>query len=429
MHFDARSAKALRPGKHIIISDYPGLRLTASATTRTWSYRFKSPVDGRMRQVAIGHWPAVSYPAAIVAWEKLKAERDKGIDPALVAKDMRVQRRGAIEKKRMEAGENAYTVRKLCDDFVDGYVRGHRNKKGVEEVERMFNTMLGDVGDLPAVSITRQIAFNLIESFVHSAPVQAVRLRRDLGAAWDYALDAGRLPDTAVNWWRLILRGKIKSKGKSISGVKIGSVKRVLNDTEVGELIPWLPNFSQLVSEVLIMYLWTVTRGAEICSMRGSEVNVESDNIWWWVIPKHKTKSARHDSAADHRVPLFGRALAIVKRRKKLYGDDFLFKTQDGLRCIRQKYITEQVFWRQPYCNIRPEYQRPRLTVTHWAPHDLRRTSRTILAKLGCPSDVAEIIMGHMLPGVEGVYNRHRYDAEKVEWLRKLSDYFESLVE
>jgi len=42
---------------------------------------------------------------------------------------------------------------------------------------------------------------------------------------------------------------------------------------------------------------------------------------------------------------------------------------------------------------------------------------------------VAEIIMGHMLPGVEGVYNRHRYDAEKVEWLRKLSDYFESLVE
>jgi len=107
----------------------------------------------------------------------------------------------------------------------------------------------------------------------------------------------------------------------------------------------------------------------------------------------------------------------------------FLFKTQDGLRCIRQKYITEQVFWRQPYCNIRPEYQRTRLTVTHWAPHDLRRTSRTILAKLGCPSDVAEIIMGHMLPGVEGVYNRHRYDAEKVEWLRKLSDYFESLVE
>lgn len=427
MHFDARSAKALQPGKHIIISDYPGLRLTASATTRTWAYRFKSPVDGRMRQVALGHWPAVSFPAAIVAWEKLKAERDKGVDPALAAKEARLQKRGAAEKLRLAADENAYTVRKLCDDFIDGYVRSHRDKKGAAEAERMFNTMLGDVAGLPAASITRSVAFDLIESFVASAPVQAVRLRRDLGAAWDYAMDAGRLPDTAVNWWRLILRGKIRSKGKPINGVKIGATKRVLTETEVGELIPWLPNFSLLVGDVLTMYLWTVTRGGEICAMKGAEVK-EEGGICWWVIPKHKIKNARHENATDHRVPLFGRALAVVKRRKQLYGDGYLFPLRDGSGPVRQKFVTEQVFWRQPYSNIKPEYKRARLTVTHWAPHDLRRTSRTILAKLGCPSEVAETIMGHMLPGVEGVYNRHRYDAEKVEWLGKLSDHLEALV-
>ena len=55
MNFDARTAKALTPGQHIIISDYPGLRLVASAKVLTWIYRYKSPVDKRMRQIAIGH--------------------------------------------------------------------------------------------------------------------------------------------------------------------------------------------------------------------------------------------------------------------------------------------------------------------------------------------------------------------------------------
>ena len=64
-HFDARVAKSLQPGQHLIISEYPGLRLTATIKTRTWVYRYKSPIDGRMRQIAIGHWPAVSFPAAI----------------------------------------------------------------------------------------------------------------------------------------------------------------------------------------------------------------------------------------------------------------------------------------------------------------------------------------------------------------------------
>jgi hypothetical protein len=69
MNFDARTAKALTPGQHINITDYPGLRLAASVKVRTWIYRYKSPVDRRMRQTAIGHWPAMSFPAAIVAWE------------------------------------------------------------------------------------------------------------------------------------------------------------------------------------------------------------------------------------------------------------------------------------------------------------------------------------------------------------------------
>ena len=81
-----------------------------------------------------------------------------------------------------------------------------------------------------------------------------------------------------------------------------------------------------------------------------------------------------------------------------------------------------------PYSETRPELVRSRLPVTRWSPHDLRRTSRTLLAAMGCPTEVAESILGHMLPGVLGVYNQHAYDAERVEWLKRLADRLEAIA-
>ena len=95
---------------------------------------------------------------------------------------------------------------------------------------------------------------------------------------------------------------------------------------------------------------------------------------------------------------------------------------------MQQKTIQSQVFYRQPYCVTRPESERPRLTVTHWAPHDLRRSSRTLLSKLGCPSEIGEIILGHLIPGVAGLYDLHKYDSQKQFWLGKLSDYLHTLL-
>ena len=38
------------------------------------------------------------------------------------------------------------------------------------------------------------------------------------------------------------------------------------------------------------------------------------------------------------------------------------------------------------------------------------RTVRTGLSRLGCPSDVAEAILGHSKKGIEGTYNLHGYE-------------------
>ncbi|MBB2918105.1 tyrosine-type recombinase/integrase [Cupriavidus alkaliphilus] len=422
MYFDARAAKQLQPGEHLTIPDHPGLRLECNATRRTWIYRYKSPLDGRMKQTKIGAWPAMSPAAAIVEWEKLRAARDAGCDVAAEKRAARSLAQAVKEGSLPQAGP--YTVRRLCEDYLVGHVERNRALKGAKEVRRMFNTMLGDLAAARPETITRAQAFDLLNSHA-SIPVQAAKLRSELGAVWDYALDSGRLPEAVPNWWRQIMRGRLRSAGKKIQGKSVGEVKRVLTESEVGELIRWLPNFSRIVADALALYLWTGTHGSEIVSMEAAEISEESDGLWW-TIPKAKTKNAKRQGATDLRVPLFGQAEQIVRRRLAVAGDGYLFPSRVG-GPTEQKTIQTAVHYHQPYSKTRPEDQRPRLTVTHWAPHDLRRTARTLLASMGCPTEVAESILGHMLPGVQGVYNRHTYDRERHEWLAKLSQKLESL--
>ncbi|WP_447578335.1 tyrosine-type recombinase/integrase [Achromobacter kerstersii] len=425
MQFDARAAKQLEPGRHITIDGYPGLRLEATATARTWTYRYKSPVNGNMRQKKLGRWPAMSIAAAVVEWEKLRQLRDAGVDVAVEAKQERQAAKVAAAAAR-EKAKGALTVAGACDLYYAGHILTHRAEKGQIEIARTFQTMLGELATKPAAEVTRADAFSLVESFAH-IPVQAQILRRELGAAWDYCHDAGKIPETVPNWWRAILRGKLKSKGKAINGKKSGVKKRVLSAKEAGELIPWLPNFSRDVEDFLTLYLWTCARGAEIGAMKVEEVSDEPDGLWW-TVPKEKTKNVKRAEATDFRVPLVGRAEKVVRRRLAECEAGYLFPSYGKSGHWEQKSVQTRVYYHQPYSETAPERKRARLTVTHWAPHDLRRTSRTFLAALGCPREVGEALLGHMLPGVEGVYNRHSYDKERRLWLGRLSKYLEKLA-
>lgn len=87
-----------------------------------------------------------------------------------------------------------------------------------------------------------------------------------------------------------------------------------------------------------------------------------------------------------------------------------------------------KVHYLQPYSKARPDHIRERLTVTHWSPHDLRRTGRTLLAALGCPNEVGEAILGHVQPGIVGTYNLHKYSVERRQWLTALDARLESII-
>ena len=107
MAFDARAAKLLQPGEHLLVDECPGLRLTAASAGRwAWAYRYKSPVDGKMRQVQVGRWPGMSPLAAMMAWESLRSRRDAGDDQALAKK----QAKAAVITKKKEAAYTASSV-------------------------------------------------------------------------------------------------------------------------------------------------------------------------------------------------------------------------------------------------------------------------------------------------------------------------------
>lgn len=424
MAFDARAARALKKGEHLTFDEAPGLRLVARESTRTWIYRYKSPVDGGMRQVAIGHWPAMSNLAAMARWEQLRALRDSGRELAADKREARAAETAQREQVRADRRGGARTVRHVCNAFLASY-ESTVARKTFNEAKRLFDRELDPIAEVPAKQLSRSQAYALIDG-MRDRPVVAKMLKQQLGAAWDRAVDAGELPQETPNWWRLILRGKLTSRGKSIDGQLQGPAKRVLSDSELSQLLRWFPNFTRDVEDALTLYLWTCCRGAEIVAMERSELAMEGD-VRWWTIPKAKLKMARNPLTVDLRVPLVGRAAAVVERRLQATDGRWLFPSRGRTGHIEQKALGVATHTHMPYSRTRLEWVRPRMPVSHWAPHDLRRTGRTMLAALGCPNEVGEAILGHLPPGIVAIYNRHQYDRERLIWLTALSTHLERL--
>src|SRR5258708_34713149 len=64
----------------------------------------------------------------------------------------------------------------------------------------------------------------------------------------------------------------------------------------------------------------------------------------------------------------------------------------------------------------------------NWTLHDLRRTSKTLMARASVRPDISERVLGHVIAGVEGTYDRHSYADEKRDALEKLAAMIERIL-
>jgi len=59
---------------------------------------------------------------------------------------------------------------------------------------------------------------------------------------------------------------------------------------------------------------------------------------------------------------------------------------------------------------------------------DIRRTAKTLMARAGVRPDISERVLAHVIPGVEGTYDRYEYLTEKRDALEKLAALIDRII-
>jgi integrase len=194
---------------------------------------------------------------------------------------------------------------------------------------------------------------------------------------------------------------------------------RILSDDEIRILWPILDEagtFGALVKALLL----TAQRRDEVANISRSEVG--RDGIWTIPAERYKTKKPNF-------VPLSQAALAVIDAQPKAAECDYVFPSRAGTPFSAfgksKAKLDEAVLAatkKQAKEGVKVE------PIPNWTLHDLRRTAKTLMARAGVRPDISERVLGHVIPGVEGTYDRHSYADEKREALEKLATMIERML-
>jgi integrase len=176
--------------------------------------------------------------------------------------------------------------------------------------------------------------------------------------------------------------------------------------------------------------LLTGARRNEVAGMTRSELGkiiIERDGrsqeIHLWEIP-----AARYKTKRPHTLPLSAAALELIEAQPECR-HGFVFPSSTGTaftgfgksKAALDKAILAAIGAGAPKGeNVKP--------LPRWTLHDLRRTAKTLMQRAGVRPDISERVLGHVLKGVEGTYDRHSYAAEKLDALEALAGIIERIV-
>lgn len=195
--------------------------------------------------------------------------------------------------------------------------------------------------------------------------------------------------------------------------------KRILKDDEirtVWQVCDQLP--SPQFGAIVKLALLTAQRRDKISTMKWDDLN---DDVW--TIPDIASEKGHVGSV---RLPPL--AWSIISAQPRVMGNPFVFAgSLQGRRNAKSKLSGPPAFnsWsqrKQELDALLPKDMEP------WVLHDLRRTARSLMSRAGVLSEHAERVMGHAIPGVEGVYNLYGYFNEKTDTLARLSGLIEQIL-
>jgi integrase len=387
MKISKRSVDALKPQSIISDEEIKGFVARRSGSGAvTYGFRYR-PKDGpaKQRWLTLGRHGNITADEARILAKKRAGEVADARDP--VAEDRAKQ----LEKEKAKLAVRN-TVNAILDIFVARHVKQLRSGY---QVERAFDVYVRPrIGKKAIYDLKRRDIVEMLDAIEdENGPVMADRVLAHVRKAfnWHAARDDQFSPP--------IVRGMARTKPAERART------RALSDDEIRSLWEGLESdevplpFRNIVRVLLL----TAQRRNEVGLMRAEEIDGDT-----WTIP-----AERYKTGIPNVVPLTNEARDWIGDREA----GFLFSSNSGKRAFNGYSKAKSQLDRV----IAQQRRKARLRVMPpWTLHDLRRTARSLMARAGVPSDVAEQVLGHKIPGVRGVYDRHSYATEKRDALKKL---------
>jgi len=348
------------------------------------SYVIQYRVGRQQRREAIGHVGKVTLEAARTIARKRFAAIELGNDPG-------AERRA----KREAANAVVLTLGDVAGRYLDAK-RDTLRPNSFKSTERNLKVHFGPLAGRPLAEIKRQeIAARLQEIVKQFGRTAAARARSTLSTTFVWALKEGLL-ETGQNPVTLVndpLAGVDNSRDRVLSDVELAKVWAACRDDDFGKIV-----------KLLIL---SGCRRDEIGSLKFSECDLDTGTI---TIAAERSKNRR-----AHCLTLPPTALDILQSIPRRENRDYVFG-QSGQGFQRWGAYTTALRERLG--------EMPPFTL-----HDLRRTFRTGLGRLGIPSHVAELAINHTRQGIQAVYDRHTYQHEIASALAQWAAHVAAIIE
>ncbi len=391
--------ESLKPRDHRYEINDPacaGLQLRVADTgVKSWHWRFYW--HGKRARLVLGVWPNTSLAEAHEKAGAARALLRRGIDP---------RRAGITVAPRVKAerpasgGPLEHSVEQLAREFMTRHVK--RQRRRPEYVQRILNAnVLPRWGSRDARTIKPREIIELLDEIADRAPVMANRVAGILSQMFRFGIHRSIVETTPV---QLLYRPGGKEKPRA----------RVFSEEELKAFITNLDDACrfQRLPHVLRVLLLTLQRRSELGLAEWREFNFTEST---WTIPDAHAKAGK-----GHVLPLSDWAIEELQKLKVMAGGSrYVLPNADKSAPADPKYITRSV--------ARCLRRFKKCGVGAFTPHDLRRTGRTGLAKLGVKVDIAERVLNHARERIEATYDVHDYVDEKREALERWAKYLAEL--
>jgi integrase len=302
-----RVQKLRRKGLH---SDGGGLYLRISDSgTKGWIFRFGD--SGKLHDHGLGPVHTVSLPEARGLAQECRKLRLQGIDPI-------AHRRAAIaSRKAMQA--KSMTFAECAAAYIASHEAGWRNAVHSRQWTNSLQQHVHPViGALPVAAIDTGLVMKVIEPIWTKIPETATRLRGRVESILDWARVRGyRDGENPARW-----RGHLDHLLPARSKVQRVEHYAALPYAEIGSFMAELRQQTSISARALEFLILTAARRGEALEARWTEIDIPNAV---WTIPASRMKADR-----EHRVPLSGAALAVLKRMQAVRRNEFVFPGRHG---------------------------------------------------------------------------------------------------